>query len=179
MDLGRPCDSTGEFLPENAPPPPRTTAPSNSWTPFDSRLEFEVAEFLYKVEQMSGSNISFLMELWAADVARYGGQPPFVDHRDLYATIDAIALGDVPWRCLKARYQGERPEGPTPQWMDEEYEVWYRDPHALLHAMVANADFEQEFDVAPYREFTRTGVRRYRDFMSANWSLKEAVRISH
>lgn len=176
-ETGCPCDAQGQFLPPNTPPTPRNHGRSvpDGWDPFDSRLEFELAEFLYKTEQMSGKNISKLMELWAADVARYGGQPPFADQSDLYSTIDAIVLGDVPWSCLKGRYQGARPEGISPAWMDEEYEVWFRNPRELVLRMLANPDFKEEFDVAPYRDFTRLGSRRYRDFMSGNWAWREAV----
>ncbi|RDX41934.1 hypothetical protein OH76DRAFT_1475557 [Lentinus brumalis] len=123
---------------------------------------------------MSGKNISKLMELWAADVARYGGQPPFADQADLYATIDAIRLADVPWKCLKGRYQGQQPASVVPAWMEAEYDVWFRDPRELVLRMLANPDFKDEFDVAPFRDYTPTGHRRYRDFMSAEWAWKEA-----
>ncbi|RPD70597.1 hypothetical protein L226DRAFT_547722 [Lentinus tigrinus ALCF2SS1-7] len=176
--IGRPCDAQGQFLPPDTPPPLRATTPSEPWDPFESRLEFEVAEFLYKTEQMSGKNISKLMELWAADVARYGGQPPFADHADLYTTIDAILLGDVAWRCLKGQYQGPRPAGIVPAWMDEEYDVWFQDSRELVLRMLANADFKDEFDVAPIREYTHAGNRRYHNFMSGDWAWREADLIA-
>ncbi|KAI0704508.1 hypothetical protein C8T65DRAFT_709094 [Cerioporus squamosus] len=171
---GCPCNEHGEFLPPDALPPPRATSPSTPWDPFESRLEFEVAEFLYKTEQMSGKNITKLMELWAADVVRYGGQPPFADQADLYATIDAIVLGDVPWSCLKGRYQGTRPAGDAPAWMDEDYDIWFRNPRELVLRMLTNPDFKDEFDVAPIRDYTPAGHRRYRNFMSADWAWREA-----
>lgn len=72
---GLPCNEDGSiYLTAGTPPSPRTTAPFDCWAPFEDRIQFELAEFLYKREQMSGKNISILMELWAADVARYGGQ---------------------------------------------------------------------------------------------------------
>ncbi|KAI0631782.1 hypothetical protein C8Q77DRAFT_1272685 [Trametes polyzona] len=146
---GLPCDQNGHFLPEGTPPPPRTSAQSGDWSPFRHRIEFELAEFLYKTEQMSGKNINTLMALWAADVAQYGG-----------------------------RYQGPIPDGGAPAWMRDEYEVWYRDPQQVAHRMLANPDFEDGFDAVPYREFTQDYDRRYSDYMSGNWSWQQADRIT-
>ncbi|KAI0629758.1 hypothetical protein C8Q77DRAFT_1280491 [Trametes polyzona] len=178
FNAGLPCDQNGHFLPEGTPPPPRTSAQSGDWSPFCHRIEFELAEFLYKTEQMSGKNINTLMALWAADVAQYGGEPPFADRNDLYDTIDGISHGDVPWQCLIGCYQGPIPDGGAPAWMRDEYEVWYRDPRQVAHRMLANPDFEDGFDAVPYREFTQDYDRRYSDYMSGNWSWQQADRIT-
>ena len=42
---GRPYDSEGKFLPEGALPPDSES--SSNWDPYTSRLQFEVADFLY------------------------------------------------------------------------------------------------------------------------------------
>ncbi|KAJ7796898.1 hypothetical protein B0H14DRAFT_3494311 [Mycena olivaceomarginata] len=59
---GRPCNAAGEFLPEGTPPPPRTTAPNDDWSPYDSEVQFKVADFLFRRAQMSAGNIDFLLE---------------------------------------------------------------------------------------------------------------------
>ncbi|KAI0769267.1 hypothetical protein BD413DRAFT_604897 [Trametes elegans] len=176
---GKPCDEAGCYiLPAGTAPPPRTSATPDDWSPFGTRLEFELAEFLYKREQMSARNITTLMSLWAAYALQHGIQPPFADHADLYATIDSIALGDVPWGCLRARYHGPRPETDVPSWMDDAYEVWYRDPRQIALHMLANPDFAGEIDYAPYREFTGSGDRRYTHYMSGNWAWRQANLIA-
>ncbi|OSC97902.1 hypothetical protein PYCCODRAFT_1376275, partial [Trametes coccinea BRFM310] len=175
---GRPCDEYGTFLPEGTPPPPRTGTAYGDWSPFRDRIEFELAEFLFKHVQMSEKNISTLMYLWAADIIRHGGQgPPFADHADMYATIDAIAVGDVPWQGLRVSYRGPRPDQDVPSWMEEAHEVWYRDPRQIALRMLANPDFDGEFDYAPYREYTRDGDRRYCNYMSGNWAWRQADMI--
>jgi hypothetical protein len=60
---GQPCDEQGNYLPPDAPPPPRRPdrAPDD-WTPFRSQMEFEMAELLYTRIQMSASNINKLMD---------------------------------------------------------------------------------------------------------------------
>ena len=41
--------------------------------------------------------------------------------------------------------------------------------------MIANPDFEKEFDVVPYVELDVNGVRRRSDFMSANFAWRQCV----
>ena len=171
-----PCDALGNLLPNDASPPPRTNAKSSDWTPYRSRLEFELSEFLFKREQMSQTNISFLLELWAADVIRYGGDPPFEDHAEMLRVIDSIGHGDAPWQCLKVRYTGSRPEGVVPAWMDEVYEIWFHDPCIVARNMLENPDFAGVFDSTPYRQFTKGGERRFGNLMSGNWAWRQAVR---
>lgn len=79
-----PCNSDRVDLPEDTVPSPPTSAGPSNWTPFLTCVKFELAEFLFKREQMLQSNISFLMDLWAADVMQHGGHPPFVDHANMY-----------------------------------------------------------------------------------------------
>ena len=58
--------------------------------------------------------------------------------------------------------------------MDEEYQLWYRDPRKVIHDILANPDFGTTFDHIPYRDF-RDGKRRYCDFMSGNWAWDQCV----
>ncbi|KAG0698924.1 hypothetical protein DFH29DRAFT_1016390 [Suillus ampliporus] len=77
-----------------------------------------------------------------------GGSPPFADHKDLYAMIDSIALGDVKWEGFTCTYTGEKPNG-HPPWMDGTYD--------------------------PYHEYSTNGdERQLRDFMSADWAWNQA-----
>jgi len=58
--LGTPCDKDGNDLPPNTPPPPYTsytTSDTSDWTPFNDRVEFEMADFLYRRNQMPGVQI--------------------------------------------------------------------------------------------------------------------------
>lgn len=103
------------------------------WTPYDRQVEFELAEFLFKKVQMSNSDISNLMNLWAADLLAEGREPPFADHNDLLNVIDSSVRGDVPWQSFKVSWQGDIPEGSRPShWMKKSYDVWYRDPREVI-----------------------------------------------
>lgn len=174
--IGTPCDENGDDIPPDAPPPPgETNREPNDWTPYESRTQFETANFLFKQTQMSAGDIDFLFNLWAATLAPYDDNPPFANHTDLYSTIDATTLGDVAWDTFSLKYNGEIPEGQTPPWMLSEYDVWFRDPRSLVHNLISNPDYNNEFDYSPIREFDAEGKRRYQDFMSGNWAWKQAV----
>jgi hypothetical protein len=169
---GMPCDKNGNFLDPDTPPPHRNNLSPTNWSPFDSRISFETAEFLYKRAQMSAGKIDDLLDLWAASLLKAGGSPLFKGHRDLYHTIDSAKHGDVPWKNFKVQYDGGNRTAP---WMSEDYDVWYRDPHEVVLDMLARTDFNGEVDAAPFREYGADGKRVYHDFMSGDWAWKQAV----
>jgi Plavaka transposase len=174
--VGRRCDERGSYLPLGAPPPAQPQAHSSDWTPFRNRIEFEFSEFVYTREQMSAGNIDVLLDLWAASLFRHDVEPPFVNHTDLYDTIDSIPLGDVPWQCFQTSFRGAKPTtGEIPSWMTTEYEVWFRDPRGVVRNMLANPSYHNKFDYVPVRNFNANGERQFRDFMSGDWAWKHAV----
>ncbi|KAJ8587763.1 hypothetical protein M405DRAFT_904199 [Rhizopogon salebrosus TDB-379] len=115
---------------------------------------------------MSGGDIDFIFSLWAASLAPHSDTPPFANHIDMYDAIDSTPLGDVPWQSFSSQYNGTLPEGDVPpEWMTSEYDVWFRDPRLLIHNIISNPDFKDEFDYAP-------------DFMSGDWCWKQADLIA-
>lgn len=166
-----PCNETG-FLPLNTPPPPRTKKISDDWSPYDDESQFKLADFLYTKCQMSAGNINELLEIWAAR----DESAPFMDHRDLYATIDSTDIAtDSRWKSFSLEYEGEIPAEDVPSWMTVQQEVWYRDPRILVHGILANPDFKNDFDPCAYREYNFEGNHRYIDFMSGNWAWRQSV----
>jgi hypothetical protein len=177
---GQKCDQHGVNIAVDSPPPPRDSDHGpNDWTPYAGRVEFELADFLYHQNQMSASDIDTLLNLWGASAAPHGGSAPFQNHKHLYDTIDATPLGDIPWKNFSLHFNGNRPEHEVPSWMDASYDVWFRDPHQLVHNIISNPDFENGFDYTPYQEHDADENRRYHNFMSANWSWKQAVCITN
>jgi hypothetical protein len=163
-------------LAPGAPPPPhRPNDDPQDWTPYEKRLEFEVAEFLFKRNQMSGGDIDTLCSLWAASLAEHGDRPPFMSHSDLYDTIDSTPIGDVQWESFSLRYNGDIPADETPPWMESEYDVWFRDPRTIVQNLLANPDFDGEFDYSPVQEYDMEDNHRFQDFMSGDWAWKQAV----
>jgi len=123
---------------------------------------------------MSAADIDFLCQLWAATLAEYNDSPPYVNHTDLYETIDTTPIGGVPWQSTTFQYDGPRPDD-TPTWMEAEYTIWFRDPRLLFKNMLENPEFVEHFDYAPHRQYDAKGSRSYENFMSGDWAWKEAV----
>jgi hypothetical protein len=102
---------------------------------------------------MSKSNIDDLFGILKTRAAGEGSATPFENSADLYATIDSIMEGEVPWDSFNVQYNGPRPESNVPLWMDEKYQVFYRDPCEVVRSMLANKAFDGNFDYTPYREY--------------------------
>ncbi|KAF7350244.1 hypothetical protein MVEN_01327900 [Mycena venus] len=171
---GRPCDEHGNFLPPGAPPPPSYHAPPDNWASYVEQADFDLADLLYRRVQMSAADIDELMQNWASRPG--AADPPFANHRDLYSTIDATAIGHVPWQSFNVSWNGvHNPDDDTP-WKNQEYTVYFRDPLAVLKLQLANPDFKFEMDFAPKQVFggEDRNSREYMDFMSGNWAWEHA-----
>jgi hypothetical protein len=178
--VGRICDEIGKDIPPDTPLPPRNSDNGpDDWTPYNSRLEFEVANFLFHRNQMSAGDINFLLSLWAASLAVHGDEPPFSKATDMYNTIDSTPLGDLAWESFSLQYNGTQPDNNVPSWMEAEYDVWFQDPRILVHNLLSNPDFKSDFDYAPFQERTTDGTHRFQDFMSGNWAWMQAVSVCH
>ncbi|KZP31967.1 hypothetical protein FIBSPDRAFT_709365, partial [Athelia psychrophila] len=172
------CDEQGNPIHHNAVPPPRDDPEPNDWSPFESSAHFELADFLYKENQMLAGNIDKLLKIWGQHAASTGGEAPFQNHKDLYETIDSIPVGDVPWQSFNLSYSRSRPnlEGvDDPAWMDDTHAVWFCDPHELICNLLSNTDFDGKFDYTPFQEYDDKGSHRYQDFMSGNWAWRQAA----
>ncbi|KAF8424793.1 hypothetical protein L210DRAFT_3615092 [Boletus edulis BED1] len=170
----RPCDSSGNFLPDGTPPQPYSEKALDDWSPFGNRAEFELADLLYTQIQMSATHVNKLLDIFTAYMHLNGGQPPFSNCSDLYDLIDRTRVGDIAWENFGVKYSGERPDHPLP-WMDDVYDVWMRDPESVIGQIIDNPGFTRLMDLTPFREFeTASNDRRWQDFMSGDWAWEEA-----
>ena len=82
----------------------------------------------------------------------------------------------MPWESFIIDYKGPCPSNgrPQPQWMNDKYEVYFKDLRVLIQDMISNPDFTNEFDYAPYYEYF-DGVHHFQNMMSANWAWRQAV----
>ncbi|OCH87368.1 hypothetical protein OBBRIDRAFT_850015 [Obba rivulosa] len=178
---GTPCDADGYDLPDGTPPEPRPPI-AEGYEPYESRGEFELTDFLFQKEQMSGVKIDTLMQIWAAINAGKSSSdlldPLFASADDLYSFIDAMPYGEIGWESFTVSYNGPRPEHDPPPWMLESYEVWFQCPRKVLYQQLGNPDFAHEMDYAPKRVFNKDGKRVYSDLMSGNWAWKQADTIA-
>ncbi|KAF8833396.1 hypothetical protein BDN67DRAFT_1017603 [Paxillus ammoniavirescens] len=115
---------------------------------------------------MPVAQIYTLLSIWAASLLQHGGQPLFTNHQDLYNTIDSTPLGNIKWESFSIKYTGKQPITNTPPWMNDTYEVWFRDPHELVCSVLGNPNFANNMDTQPYREFEMaTDQHRFINFM--------------
>ncbi|KAF8265259.1 hypothetical protein EI94DRAFT_1772410 [Lactarius quietus] len=115
----------------------------NDWAPYHDHVDFELTEFLYT-------------KLWRASLINHGIHP---DDINLFEWND---IGDVPWEGFSMSYDGPCPLY-TPEWMTT--------THNLVHNLLANWDFDGEFDYMPFQEFDT--------WKSGNWAWKEANIIAN
>jgi len=175
--VGTPCDINGVDLPPGSPPPARISPENDDFSPYDTRSEFEIADFLFRRNQMPGIEIDDLMDLWATTVTS-GDKVPFANHEDLYNTIDATTLGDTTWESFSVKYTGEKPDIPDedlPPWMLADYDVWFRNPQTIFDNQFANPDFIDEIDYSTKEVFGQCGRREFEDVMSGNWAWDQSV----
>lgn len=151
-----PCDANGNYLLTDTPPPPRETPLQGDWGPFESKVQFELADILYRRAEISGSNVDALLDVWAESMSQSGGVPPLSNHREMHTVIDSSTLGDVPWQCLVTA-PSENVGGDAPDWMRTPYEIWYRDPETVVSQMLASPEFDGQFDLRPYIDLDEHG----------------------
>ena len=175
--LGEPCDSNGGPLDPGSPPLAAKEKDVTDWTPYGSCVAFELADFIYKCNQMSAGDCNTLCKLWEATLLPHDDVPPFSNYRELCRTIDETPVGGVAWESIDLSYTGPRPDN-APSWMESTHKVWYRDPRLVFKGMLENPEFQDFFDCAPLRQYDAYGNRQYENVMSANWAWKQAVSTS-
>lgn len=171
-----PCDQDGEYLPLGTPPlAGDDVIDTEDWAPFADRPSFQFAWFSYRKAELSGGDIDELMEIWAAhSVLNDGGDPPFLNKNDLYATIDNIQKGDAPWEAFSLQYNGPLADD-SPSWKRATYRVFCRNARTVAHNMLSSPDFDGRFDYSPFQEYLATGSRRYSNVMSGDWAYRKSV----
>ena len=143
--------------------------------PYNNHIDFEVVDFFFHCNQMSAGDINFILALWVASLAAYDDTPPFSTSADMYNTIDATPLGDIPWQSISLQYNRAEPVSKVPSWIKSDYDIWFWDTHPLVLNLLSDPDFDHEFNYVPFQEHTIDGVHRFQDFMSGNWAWKQAV----
>ena len=84
---------------------------SDDWSPYESHIQFELADFLYRHNQMLQGNTDILLNIINAMLASHGNHVPFENHSDMHSTINATTLGEAPWDHFMLFYNGPLPKG--------------------------------------------------------------------
>ena len=148
---------------------------NESWNPFPSRIAFDFSYFHFVEQQTSEAGIVKALDLWAASILEYGGDTPWSNAQELYATIDTIQHGEAPWRTFKLCYNGPLPEGTPPRWMMDTFELCTRDARTLLHQQLGTNEFKDKIHYVPYQQFRGDGSCVWSNLMSADWAAQQVV----
>ena len=155
--------------------PPQQKEPNREdWAPFANQVQFELVDLVYRHAELSALITDTLLTLWADSMTGLDTSAPFKNHEELHSTIDKSTLGDVPWQCLVTKLPEDVNQS-TPSWMQKTYEVWYRNPDAVISAMLGNPDFDGQFDLRPYVDLNPDGTRRWNNVMSGNLAWRNSV----
>ena len=175
--IAQPCTKDGLPLPKGAPPSPVDPVDfDNPFFPFQNRHEFDWAEHYFKDLGASKKCIGKGLDLWLSSTLQTGGQVPWQNAKEMYATIDEIQEGVVPWNTVTFKYN--KPTTPnSPQWMRETYELCCRDVRLLLQSQLKNPEYKDHFEYNAYQEFNEGGDRIFSNFMSGDWAWSQCVRI--
>ena len=178
MTAARPCHADGTFLQELPvrPTPGEGDQPVHDWTPFEDRLAFDWACYHYVTLESSAAQIEKGLDLWSATSFKHGSLTgaPWKTAKDMYETIDAVQIGELPFKTHRFYYEGPKPSTP-PGWMEEAYNLDARDILAVVREQLATLVFKDQIDYVPYQEFNSTGERIWSNLMSAQWAYQQAV----
>ena len=171
------CDENGNELPPNSPPPPIqthiTTLRTGSPMIHVSNSSWQIS--FTDVAKCLRATLTYYSALWTL----YFHLMVTLHLSNMHEKIDAMTVGEAPWEHFILKYSGPLPKGVSeaniPTWMTNENDVWFHNPVTLLENLLANPDFEDEFDFTPYQECTEDGSHCYCDFMSGNWSWQQVV----
>ncbi|KAF8259052.1 hypothetical protein EI94DRAFT_1774026 [Lactarius quietus] len=174
------CDEAQVYLPPGTLPPPPPVQSPNDWTPYRDRVDFELTDFLYRKVQMSGTSVDTLSQLIRASLITHGTAPDdinlFESHTNILSMIDSTPFGDMPWQGFSVTYDGVQPQdGIIPSWMTRFYDVWYHDPWQLIHNLLANWDFNGEFDYILFQEFDNQ--KRQPDYIAQDPNTHRAMLV--
>ncbi|PPQ83156.1 hypothetical protein CVT26_008490 [Gymnopilus dilepis] len=154
-------------------------AEQHPFSPFQDRLAFDWAYYRYVRLQSSKSEILEGLDIWRATVVKHsctdltGDEVPWRNADELYKTIDAIQVGDAPWKCYQFSYTGPKP--PTlPRWMTQTYKLNIRDILHVLEQQLETSDFCNQITYIPYQEYDALGNRAYPNLMSGDWAFRQA-----
>jgi hypothetical protein len=114
---GIPCDEDSNPVPPGTPPPPcKTDNGPDDWTPYENQPQFEHTDYIFTKNQTSAGSIDQLLNIWAVTLVGTDLKPPFVNHNDLYCTINLTPPGDIKLESCTLSYTGELPDRDIPRW---------------------------------------------------------------
>ena len=99
-------------------------------------------------------------------MSEFNAPSPMKDHKELHALIDLSALGNIPWLCMVTSFNKDSEH--ISSWKQAKYEVWYYNPNIVVSNMLANPNFNGQFDFCPYIDLDEHQKQCWSNIMSGN-----------
>lgn len=182
--IGSCCDLDGTDLPDGAPPSHNhlKSREQNSWHPFSNQAHFELADFLFRKNEMSGARVDELMQIWAKlnQQEATHSDPPFTSANDLFQKIDQINASET-WQSFSFSHtSADLPQDELenlPSWKQTTYELVIRNIKSVVQDQLACPELKNHIDYCPHQIFGDHNKRIWSDFMSGNWAWEQCVSL--
>jgi hypothetical protein len=102
-------------------------------------------------------------------------QPSYSSNYTLLKKVDSLAIGPGwKWEQIKVREDVADEDGMRGE---EDLELWYRDPVAIVQDLVGNPAFKDSLAFAPQKVYTDAegGMRTYDEMWTGDWWWKTQV----
>ncbi|KAG8909122.1 hypothetical protein FRC02_007985, partial [Tulasnella sp. 418] len=134
------------------------------WSPFEDHEEWELAEWL-ALSSLSQTEIDNYLKL---KITRDRTTPSFKNNRSLQSKLDQLPKC-TPFTYTSIKVTGDiKDENGVP--LEEDIELWYRDPLELIREIMGNAALAEEMRYEPVKVFNKSRSERYYDEMwTADW----------
>ncbi|KAI9449318.1 hypothetical protein BJY52DRAFT_1206403 [Lactarius psammicola] len=181
MTTAWPCHEDSEFLqdPTALPTQSKVDRLDHDWSPFEDRLTFDWAHYHYVTLQSSAPDIAKGLNLWSVTSIKHGSidGAPWKNAKEMYAIIDTIQTGSLPFKAYSFSYTRPKPSTPS-HWMEQTYKLNACDVLSIIQEQLATPDFKDQINYAPYKEFNSKGECVWSNLMSRHWAFRQADELS-
>ncbi|KAG1872445.1 hypothetical protein DFJ58DRAFT_903859 [Suillus subalutaceus] len=134
------------------------------WAPFDNAEEWSLGQWLVKNLGQRQTN-----EFLKLPITENRSKLPFHNNRSFLQTVDELPHGPA-WSCKKVTVCGNR-ENENGKLLEEEVELWCRDPVECVKELIGNPSFKADMAYTAARAYSDpTGEHRVIDEMwTADW----------
>ncbi|TEB21573.1 hypothetical protein FA13DRAFT_1642617 [Coprinellus micaceus] len=141
--------------------------------PFADMDEFELAEWL--MENTGQTQTDRFLKL---SIIKNRAEPSFESNADFLKRIDSLPTRGKEWGCRIIKINGDR-AGANGEMMQEEVELWMRDPLECIEELLSNPAFRDQVRYAPEKAYTdETGETRiYDEMWTGDWWWETQKRV--
>ncbi|TFK53193.1 hypothetical protein OE88DRAFT_1627519 [Heliocybe sulcata] len=135
------------------------------WSPFEDKEEWELASWL--VQNVGQNQMDEFLKL---PITRNRMRPSYKNRQSLNAKIDALPTVGAKWTQEVITIAGTEFDE-NGKLMDEEVELWFRDPVECIRELIGNPAFNNKLAYVPERVYADSkGAKRiYDEMWTADW----------